>query len=535
MAAAASPGGRTGGRAADLAAPALLLVAPFLAFVRGHGYAPWRPEIVLCLAALAAAGALAGAAARAFGPAGRVLLLAALAVALVDVQTDAIRSAGGAVVVGAAALAVAWLLREHLATLVAAVVGTAVLATLVLPVGRPPAPPPRAAAAPPAPGLPVVLHVILDEQLGVDGIPTDLPGGAALRAWLLDWYAARGFRVFTRAYSRYAETHNAIANALNLSARDVDAAWFRGPGPFREGAHPDANAWFAAMAARGHAIHVYQSDFLDLCGTQGGAHVRSCFTYGLETIAAFEHAPIPTFQKARLVAGVYRRLSFFASGANEAARPPVRVATLSVMPVLDRIAAHVRRARPGDMLVAHVLMPHHPYVFDRGCALRPLAEWGTGFSRAAFPLRNTPASRAASYPLYFEQVVCLHRRLGALLDGLRAAGTLDRALVVLHGDHGSRLEIVPPNARFADSLSPADYVDAFSTLFAVRAPDVAPGRDDRPLPLDALLASLLSGRVEVPARPQVFLAAGPRAPLVPRPMPPFGRGAASASGRAAPP
>ena len=110
---------------------------------------------------------------------------------------------------------------------------------------------------------------------------------------------------------------------------------------------------------------------------------------------------------------------------------------------------------------------------------------------------------------------------------------------MIHGDHGSRIEVVPPNVRFADALRYEDYVDSFSTLFAVKAPGFAPGYDPRQLPAEAILASVLAGdsvaaeRTAGPA--DVFLAAGPRAPLVRRPMPPFGpAGTASASATTAP-
>jgi hypothetical protein len=454
----------------------------------------------------------------------RVLLVAALVVLFVDVQTDAIHAFGPTLLALAlGSIAAAGLLSRHLSAIVVTVAGTMVAATLLVPPrGRPEAPA-RAPVAATRTDLPVVLHLILDEQIGLDGLPLDLPGAAAVRDELLRFYASRGFRVFARAYSRYYETHNAISNLLNLAARDADAAWFRGP--FREGAHPEENAWFAAMAGRGHAIRVYQSDFLDLCGTRDGAYVRSCFTYDLETIAAIEHAPLGVVEKAALVAGVYRRLSFLASGGASDAQPAVRVATLAVMPVLDRLAADLAQARPGDMLVAHLMMPHYPYAYDRECALRPMTAWGTAFSRAAFPLRNTPETRAGSYPLYLDQVLCLHRRLGALLDRMRDTGTLERAVVVIHGDHGSRIEVVPPNARFADALRHDDYVDSFSTLFAVKAPGFAPGYDPRQLPAEAILASVLAGdpaAAQAPGATEVFLAAGPRARMVPRPMPPFG-------------
>ena len=51
-------------------------------------------------------------------------------------------------------------------------------------------------------------------------------------------------------------------------------------------------------------------------------------------------------------------------------------------------------------------------------------------------------------------------------------GLLDDALVVVHGDHGSRISLVRPVPEVGDRISPQDYLDSFSTLFAIRSPDL---------------------------------------------------------------
>ena len=44
------------------------------------------------------------------------------------------------------------------------------------------------------------------------------------------------------------------------------------------------------------------------------------------------------------------------------------------------------------------------------------------------------------------------------------------AVVILHGDHGSRLNLVEPLPQYEDQLRSRDYMDAFPTLLAVRRP-----------------------------------------------------------------
>jgi hypothetical protein len=72
---------------------------------------------------------------------------------------------------------------------------------------------------------------------------------------------------------------------------------------------------------------------------------------------------------------------------------------------------------------------------------------------------------------------------------------LNGAIVIVHGDHGSRLDLGPPIRQFAAALSPADYVDAYSTFFAIKTPGGKKGYDPRPLPIDELFEKLvLDGR-----------------------------------------
>ena len=87
-----------------------------------------------------------------------------------------------------------------------------------------------------------------------------------------------------------------------------------------------------------------------------------------------------------------------------------------------------------------------------------------------------PADR---YPMYLEQVKCTQKRLDRLLESLVLSGTFEQAIVVIHGDHGSRL----PKSEHLDMPS-------YSTLFVARIPGFEPKYDRRPAALDSLLFSI---------------------------------------------
>jgi hypothetical protein len=108
-------------------------------------------------------------------------------------------------------------------------------------------------------------------------------------------------------------------------------------------------------------------------------------------------------------------------------------------------------------------------------------------------------------------------------------------VIIVHGDHGSRITIESPTAPNSDRLSAADLVDGFSTLFAVKRPGQPARYDRRLLPLDRLAARILRdgadpGDQELENHPFVFLANG-LDPMTRKPMPDFQRELAPARGR----
>jgi arylsulfatase A-like enzyme len=167
------------------------------------------------------------------------------------------------------------------------------------------------------------------------------------------------------------------------------------------------------------------------------------------------------------------------------------------MPILELLFARLASIEPGTMVFAHLALPHYPFAYHRDCGLRPdPSEWRDGLEARTAPRRNDARSRAERYPLYLDQVVCTHEMLARVFSSMQAAGTFDESVIIVHGDHGSRLDLGPPYAKFEELLSDTDYVDGFSTLFAVHWPSGRGLSDDRMIPLDVLLASVVrEGRI----------------------------------------
>jgi hypothetical protein len=103
----------------------------------------------------------------------------------------------------------------------------------------------------------------------------------------------------------------------------------------------------------------------------------------------------------------------------------------------------------------------------------------------------------------------------------------DRAKVIIHGDHGSRLYLTEPTIANKDQLLDTDYTDSFSTLFAVKAPEPEPRYDRRMVAIQDALAAVtanrsldeLAGRAETP---YVFLRNLRGSAMMRQPLPNFG-------------
>jgi arylsulfatase A-like enzyme len=149
--------------------------------------------------------------------------------------------------------------------------------------------------------------------------------------------------------------------------------------------------------------------------------------------------------------------------------------------VLEQLGDDVTQAPAGTMFFAHLMLPHYPYAYDANCRLRPsIRDW----------LRSFPGrERAGHYPPYLAQVACVHGMLDALFQRMRAAGLFDDAIIIVHGDHGSRLFAAQPKPSWTKDFKATAYIDAFSTLFAIKLPRQPARYDERLLPLDRLLQS----------------------------------------------
>ena len=525
-------------------APFLILVAPFAVFLQYHGYGFLRAEVAAILFIMAALALVAGAAA-AIAPAVEGVLLAGLLTLFVDLQFDPPKGSIGSAFTFLVLNTVLWFLRGHAVRVVTLMMGTVLVSALLLPRSSGAVP---TGAVPASTShrtfgsdtLPLILHLILDEHIGFEGMPPGLTPPAFERE-VRSFYDRHGFRLFARAYSEHWDSHRSVPHVLNLlPGRYLSSLVAEGT---RSKWIVTTNAYFERLAQWGYSIRVHQSDYLDLCAGQLPA--PRCQTYAATSLAPFAQVALPASQKGPLVAGMYlmqSNLYLVLRGVyNDTRRQlaPVvalpswsweqdRIGPVSSMPVVDALASDLRKARPGDFVMAHLLMPHYPYVYGANCELRQPGEWLDRSDDEPHPgAINTPDSRATRYARYFEQASCVQKKLEQLMMAIPPSLRRD-AIVIIHGDHGSRISLVEPTVPGRDRLSATDFADSYSTLFAVRSPHLEPGYHRRLAPITCLMRTLVESQFHsvsaverCATTPTVFVSADD--PTVAMPFPAFGQ------------
>lgn len=469
--------------AAPFAVALLMLAASFTNFLNYHSYPSLRPEVLMVLAGLATIAALFGLLHAGASQFGRALLDGMLAFMAVDLNSESVIAAGMAALV----FAFARLARDISLHAILAIVSGVVLLSNVTGLSERRAPLAKVQQPRPDSSQPkAVLHVILDEHGGTGG-----ERDSHFRRQVIDFYTSRGFRLFDRAYGRHFRTVNAIPDVLNFGHPGES-------GNVGESLNVGRTTYLSMLQKKGFRLHLYQSDFAHFCRYSLYA---SCTSYWSPSMAYLANEPIVTGGKAKLLAFKFTALSrlalIVANGFDQLTHlpwtrplgvpviaPKERAVSSSLggFAILDRMATDLRSAQPGEVYFAHVLVPHYPYATTGDCRVLPPAQWN--YRRSA---RRIEVREAA----YRQQVGCMMRKLDRMIAAFESSPAGRNAVIILHGDHGTRITKKDPINAEAGKLSPADLMASYSTLFAVRSPGLAAGVEAQPYATPDILRQLM--------------------------------------------
>lgn len=538
--------------------PVLMLLSGFVSYILYHDYGAFKPEVLIGYAGFGVIGLAIGFLLAKAGPTNlRAFGIGLMLLVYVDVHLNLFRSIVGFIQVNedqlfryAAFLFGCFLvfltilsLRKKLASIVALIFGTLLVSTVALPLEKV-----RFGSdeEPPAGGLPAsdqapIIHLVLDGHIGIEGIPQDIEGGPELRATLEEFYQRWGFRVFSRAYSKYFMTYDSLSNMFNGVTSDIKASHVNVTNRYgKSGLALNQNLYFKQTTAKGYRARVYQSDYLDFCQATI-ENLEYCYIYSSASPRLIRELDLPVTEKAELIVGsyandsgvynamrVFYRLLRSGLGKLDVAdlaqweRKNYEFSSLGVPLILKRLKADISHSSDGRMFFAHLLLPHGPYVWGRECQLRTDSD--TWLSRRHehdnLLTMSNPHYRKTAYQIYFEQTDCLVTLLDDLLGSLNEQGLLDQATVIVHGDHGSRITIADPVDPAISSASSRDFIDAFSTLLAIRSPLTTPGFDQNTRSVQSLFAEYVLEDVALAEDGNVLLQTTGNV-LVAAPMPAF--------------
>jgi hypothetical protein len=366
--------------------------------------------------------------------------------------------------------------------------------------------------------LPPYIHIILDEHIGIEGIPPEEDQNSELTNNIKSKYIQNGFRVYGRAYSRYTLSLNSFSSFLMLKAID-------NPGKYSQGnsvtQHLKENEFFKELSKNGYHINVVQSSYLNLCDKNENLSIRRCIIYNLlapihlsrsDSLSIMFSSVLTTMR----VNGFYDRVQETSLG--KALRlPDIKKVTNqssseATYGAFPKVLELLRNAEMGNAYFIHLLLPHRPYKFNKECSL----------IRA-----RTPPESESNYQYYLEQVVCVQSLMDQLLSKLDENSNVKNSTIVIHGDHGSRI-VFPGTGSIPGGIDSTDenFIQSFSTFFAVRGPEHKVGYDRGPLALDHLLSEVVLGKEpDVDNDGIVYLQkANGSSSLIRTPLPPFSHG-----------
>ena len=167
--------------------------------------------------------------------------------------------------------------------------------------------------------------------------------------------------------------------------------------------------------------------------------------------------------------------------------------------VFTRLKSDLINKAGGRFYFANVLLPHGPYVFKADCSI----SYDSPVWAMHANIKNEPVISDEIIEIrlmkYFEQVYCALNSLSQLFEDMKTNGIFEKSIILLHGDHGSRIGKYRAKYENIGQLTASDYRSDFSTLFAVKIPGQGGRVDNRVLSLSLLLETFSNAVKEIVA------------------------------------
>ncbi len=347
--------------------------------------------------------------------------------------------------------------------------------------------------------LPIVLHLVFDELMSSGAMTDDLPGGAETREAFQALAEKHRLTLFDSVYSRHFFSAIALPNLVSPAYEghtDIDQVFLEQQQDF------SANSYFDDLESRGYRTVVFQSALLNFCTSPAVDHCEVLDSFDPAGVADAALAA-RTSELLQVILRTYDPSYSSSVGRRLLGLAHEAGADVGVLGVADRFdvqkfpswfgrfatfAASVPR---GTHVFAHFLVPHAPYLLREDCSLGGVYDAGYYLS-TRYPRSDLDDKRSEYYAAYLAQVRCVVDQLDMLLTAISRTDRYRDAIVLIHGDHGSRISA----GNILEDFEDRDLVDNYATFFAVKSPASPPGLDCEQRALPDVFRAQVNPRVE---------------------------------------
>ena len=313
--------------------------------------------------------------------------------------------------------------------------------------------------------LPPYIHIVLDEHIGIEGIPPSFDKNNEFSLKLKNKYTDQGFLTFGRAYSRFFKTEASFINFLNFqSSYDADT--------YMKEANFTPNALFDTLDKRGYVINIFSAGGVDFCDKNTTYRLGRCINTWSGGLKLYHDGAFIIYNFTRKM----RLLNMYDAVASKLGMPEVNFNMypnlLKVVTSTKEFSSFLGEGKRGNAYFIHLLLPHSPYFLDKECSFD---YDGNFFIKEKLNV---------VYERYIKQTQCAHTLVDQILNKLDSNKEAQDSTIIIHGDHGSR---IPWKRDGTVSFTDEEYIQWFSTFFSIRSPEVTPGYDRRAFALDELL------------------------------------------------
>lgn len=343
-----------------------------------------------------------------------------------------------------------------------------------------------------------IVHLMLDELGAFDSIPAKYRNPHE-QDEITKAYVTRGFHIYNDAHSLSPNTEESLGLMLDtsfISNTNKNVEWIRDTDSFRV----RSNTLHARIRNSGWSVSILQSWYVDYCLPRS-----TCVTYSADSTPK-------TFVSAL---GVTQRLDVLKRQAITALTSwnrglwlfdllPLRIdgdpiskrgwrspsIPFVALRNLDLLQDALIRGNGHQYVFAHVLAPHFPWVFASNCSVKPARDWHVPY-HVDGRRDEMPDAGAEIFEAYWEQSICVHRKVIALIDAVDAAHP-GRAHFIIHGDHGPRILIRYIPSRGIGVLDEQTRRNLLAPFVATRLKEANRPED---MPPDTVLQTLIPAMV----------------------------------------